>query len=51
MKNVYNGIVHYNNIINVNNRKAFMVLNKNCGDNFDEIDATLAYSNFAIIGM
>ena len=50
-ENVYNGIVHYNNIINVNNRKAFMVLNKNCGDNFDEIDATLAYSNFAIIGM
>jgi len=50
-ENVYNGIVHYNNIINVNNRKAFMILNKNCGDNFDEIDATLAYSNFAIIGM
>ena len=50
-ENVSNGIVHYNNIINVNNRKAFMVLNKNCGDNFDEIDATLAYSNFAIIGM
>jgi hypothetical protein len=50
-ENVYNGIVHYNNIINVNNRKAFMVLNKNCGDNFDEIDAKLAYSNFAIIGM
>lgn len=50
-ENVYNGIVHYNNIINVNNRRAFMVLNKNCGDNFEEIDATLAYSNFAIIGM
>ena len=45
----YSGIVHYNSVLSWNNLFAFVILNSNEGNNFDDITNTIQYSNFMIL--
>lgn len=45
----YNGIVHYNCILNCFGSMAFMLLNSNNGDSFEDITSTLQYTNFLVM--
>ena len=46
---VYNGIVHYNCVLNWGGTSAFAFLNSNEGVNFNDITNTLKYTNVVIL--
>lgn len=46
---VYNGIVHYNCVLNWGGTSAFAFLNSNEGANFNDITNTLKYTNIVIL--
>ena len=46
---VYNGIVHYNCILNWGGRSAFAFLNSNEGVDFNDITNTLKYTNIVVM--
>ena len=45
----YSGIVNYNSVLSWNRLFAFVILNSNEGNNFDDITNTIQYSNFMIL--
>ena len=46
---VYNGIVHYNCVLNWGGYSAFAFLNSNEGVNFNDITNTLKYTNIVVM--
>lgn len=46
---VYNGIVHYNCVLNWGGASAFAFLNSNEGVNFNDITNTLKYTNIVVM--
>lgn len=46
---IYNGIVHYNTILNWDGMFAVAILNSNEGKSFEDITNTIQYSNFMIL--
>lgn len=46
---VYNGIVHYNCVLNWGGASAFAFLNSNDGVNFNDITNTLKYTNIVVM--
>lgn len=46
---VYNGIVHYNCVLNWGGPSAFAFLNSNEGVNFNDITNTLKYTNIVVM--
>lgn len=46
---VYNGIVHYNCVLNWGGSSAFSFLNSNEGVNFNDITNTLKYTNIVVM--
>lgn len=46
---VYNGIVHYNCVLNWGGSSAFSFLNSNDGVNFNDITNTLKYTNIVVM--
>lgn len=46
---VYNGIVHYNCVLNCGGSSAFAFLNSNEGVNFNDITNTLKYTNIVVM--
>ena len=49
MEEEYNGIVHYNCVLNWGGSSAFAFLNSNEGVDFNDITNTLKYTNIVVM--